>query len=247
MNIEVNDSHNELVEKVCKETEMNPLQLMEFFMDIIQHLYYDYEKQKNAEVEKKPFKEILTNLFLHSFKSKLRTLDIAENLIESTNELLGIKEHVGAIVHNINPDFDKKSISYSIGYDFCVDNVSMYAYKALVVEVEINQDYIEVSHVRYVPTFESKEITDKRIDYTSDRAQEFFKAIYLEKFSPFTNIEIKLLPIRSNPYSSEPCECLAIKVIVKADKAIHIPPIDTIGVIAGRVHSIVMEELHLNK
>jgi hypothetical protein len=65
---------------------MNPSHLIEYLMGIMQHLYSDYERQKNAGVEKTSFKEILTNLFLHSFKSKLRTLDIAENLIESTNE-----------------------------------------------------------------------------------------------------------------------------------------------------------------
>ena len=99
----------------------------------------------------------------------------------------------------------------------------------------------------YVPTFESKEITDKRIDYTSDRVQEFFKEVYHEEFSPFANIEIKLLPIRKNPYGPEPCEYIAIKIIVKADKATHIPSIEELGPIAGRVHSIVIEELRLNK
>jgi hypothetical protein len=247
MNIELGDNVSHILEKICKETEMRPSQLMEFFIEIVQNLYSDYERQKDAEVEKESFQEILTNLFSHSFKSKLRTLDITENLIESTNELLGIKEYVGAIVHNINPDFDERSISYSIGYDFCVDAANMFAYRALVIEVEINQDYIEVSHVVYVPTFESKEITDKRIDHTSNLVQEFFKDVYHGEFSPFANIEIKLFPIRENPYSPEPCECIAIKVIVKADKATHIPSIEKIGPIAGRVHSIVMEELRLNK
>jgi hypothetical protein len=86
MNFEVKDGNNKLVERICKETEMNPSQLIEYLMGIMQHLYSDYERQKNAGVEKRTFREILTNLFLHSFKSKLRTLDIAENLIESTNE-----------------------------------------------------------------------------------------------------------------------------------------------------------------
>jgi hypothetical protein len=227
--------------------KMNPSQLMEYLLEIIQNLYSDYERQKDAGVEKETFLKILTNLFSHSFKSKLQTLDIAEKLIESTNELLGIKEYVGAIVHSINPDFYEKSISYTVGYDFCVDTANMFVYKALEIEVEINQDYIEVSHVVYVPTFESKEITDKRIDYTSNRIQEFFKGVYQKEFSPFANIEIKLLPIRENPYGPEPCEYIAIKVIVKADEAMHIPSIEKIGPIAGRVHSIVMEELHLNK
>ena len=247
MRIKINGDKANRLEKICNELKMNPSQLIELLLEIMQYLYSDYARQKEAGIEKEPFKEILAKLFLHSFKSKLQTLDIAEKLIESTNELLGIEEYVGAIVHSINPDFYEKSISYTVGYDFCVDTANMFAYKALEIEVEINQDYIEVSHVTYVPTFESKEITDKRIDYTSDRVQEFFKEVYHEEFSPFANIEIKLLPIRKNPYGPEPCEYIAIKIIVKADKATHIPSIEELGPIAGRVHSIVIEELRLNK
>ena len=245
MNIEVKDGNNKLVEKICKETDMSPTQLIEYFMDIMQHLYSDYERQKNTGVEKTSFKEILTNLFLHSFKSKLRTLDIAERLIESTNELLRIKEYVGACVHNINTDFDNRSISYIVGYESCVDATNMYAYKGLLIEVEINQDYIEVSHVVYVPTFESMEITDKKVNNTSNLIQEYIRARHCKKFSPFVNIEVKILPIRTNPYgpSSEPIESIGIKLIVKADKAAHIPSIEKIGLIAREVHAIVHEEL----
>jgi hypothetical protein len=248
MNIRIKADKASHLGKICKDMKMSPSQLMEYFLDIVQNLYSDYERQKNAGVEKRSFNEILTNLFLHSFKSKLRTLDIAENLIESTNELLGIKEYVGAIVHNINPDFDRRSISYSVGYESCVDAANMYAYKGLLIEVEINQDYIEVSHVVYMPTFESMGITDKRIDDTSNLVQEFFKGIYREEFSPFVNIEVKILPIRYNPCNlSEPIKSTAIKLVVKADKAENIPSIEKIGPIAGRVHFIVMEELNLNE
>jgi hypothetical protein len=152
MNIEVEDSHNKLLEKICNDTKLSPPQLIESLLYVMHFLYSDYERQKNAEVEKRLFSEILTNLFLHSFKSNLRTLDIAKKLIESTNELLGIKEYVGAIIHNINPVFDKRSISYSVGYESCMDAANTYAYKGLLIEVEINQDYIEVSHVVYLPT-----------------------------------------------------------------------------------------------
>jgi hypothetical protein len=248
MNIKVKDSQIKLVENICKETKMSPSQLLVHFLDIIQHLYSDYEREKNAEVEKGSFKEILTNLFSHSIKSKLRTLNIAENLIESTNELLGIKEYVGAIIHNISPDFDKRSISYSVGYESCMDAANTYAYKGLLIEVEINQDYIEVSHVVYLPTFESMKITDKRISDTSNMVQEFFKAVYHEEFSPFANIDVKILPIRHNPYDpSEPIRSIAIKLVVKADKVENIPSIEKMGLIAGKVHAIVREELHSRK
>jgi hypothetical protein len=245
MNIKVKDSQIKLVENICKETKMSPSQLLVHFLDIIQHLYSDYEREKNAEVEKGSFKEILTNLFSHSIKSKLRTLNIAENLIESTNELLGIKEYVGAIIHNINPDFDKRSISYSVGYEYCVGAANMYAYKGLVIEVEINQDYIEVSHVVYMPTFAGMEITEKKVNDTSKLIQEYIRDKHRKKFSPFVNIEVKILPIWTNPYgpSSEPIESVGIKLIVKADKATHIPSIEKISPIAREVHAIVHEEL----
>ena len=91
------------------------------------------------------------------------------------------------------------------------------------------------------------DINDKRINDTSNRIQEFFKAVYHEEFSPYANIEVNLLPIRDFPYSpSEPIHYIAIKLIVKADKAENIPSIEKISPIAGKVHSIVMEELHLN-
>src|SRR5918992_1648273 len=241
MRIKINGDKANRLEKICNELKMNPSQLIELLLEIMQYLYSDYARQKEAGIEKEPFKEILAKLFLHSFKSKLQTLDIAEKLIESTNELLGIKEYAGAIIHNINPDFDNRSISYSIGYEFCLDAANMFVYKALVVEVELNQDYLEVAHVVYLPTFESMDINDKRINDTSNRIQEFFKAVYHEEFSPYANIEVNLLPIRDFPYSpSEPIHYIAIKLIVKADKAENIPSIEKISPIAGKVHSIVI-------
>lgn len=245
MDIQIKADKTNHLEEICKEMKMDPSQLMEYLLDILQNLYSDYERQKNAGVEKESFKKVLTNLFLHSFKSKLRTLSIAEKLIESTNELLGIKEYVGAVIHNINPDFDNRSISYLVGYDFCVDTANMYAYKSLLIEVEINQDYIEVSHIVYLPTFENMNITDKEVNTTSDLVQEFFKAVYHEEFSPFANIEIKILLIQDNPYgpSSEPSQSIEIRLAVKADKASQIPSIKKIGLIAEKVYFIVMKEL----
>jgi hypothetical protein len=245
MNIEVKDGNNKLVERICKEIEMNPSQLMEFFLGVMNFLYSDYERQKNEGIEKQSFKEILTNLFLHSFKSKLRTLDIIEKLIESTNELLGIKNHIGASIYNINPDFDKRSISYVVSYDFCVDAAHVNGYKNLGIDVEINQDYIEVSHVAYVPTFESMEITDKKMVNTSKLIQEYIRAKHCKKFAPFANIAVELLPIGENHFSPslETHQYIGIKLIVKADEATHIPSIEKISPIAREVHAIVHEEL----
>jgi hypothetical protein len=140
MNIKINDNNSDLLEKICKETKSNPSQLIEYFLGVMHFLYSDYERQKNEGIEKRPFGEILANLFSHSFRSKLLTLDIEKRLIESTNELLGIKYYIGATIYNINPDFEKRSISYAVGYDFCVDAANIYAYKNLEIDVEINQD-----------------------------------------------------------------------------------------------------------
>ena len=87
--------------------------------------------------------------------------------------------------------------------------------------------------------------TCPRLKEWSKLVQEFFKAVYREEFSPFGNIEVKILPIRANPYglSSEPIQSVGIKLIVKADKAAHIPSIEKISLIAKEVHAIVLEEL----
>jgi hypothetical protein len=245
MNIKIKTNKTDLLKKICNETKMNPSQLMQYLLDIVQHLYSDYEKQKNEGIEKKPFREILTNLFLHSFKSKLLTLDAAKRLIESTNGLLGIKDYIGAAIYNINPDFDRRSISYDIGYDFCVDAANAYAYTSLGIDVEINQDYIEVAHVVYLPTFESMDITDKELSSTRNIVQEYIRARYSDKLSPFTNIAVELLFIGENPYGSiqEAHQSIGIKLIVKADKAIHIPSIEKLSLIAREVHMIVIKEL----
>ena len=116
---------------------------MELMIDVLQNLYSDYERQKNTGIKKGSFKEFLTNLFLD--KSKLRTPDIEKSLIEGTNELLGINEYIDAGIYNVDLDFYTKSFFYSIGYEF-VDAVNMNAFKGVLINVEINQDYIEVSH-----------------------------------------------------------------------------------------------------
>jgi hypothetical protein len=244
MNIEVKDSNSKLVEKICKETEMNPSQIMENLMYIMQQLYSDYERQKNAGVEKRPFKEIITNPFLDSFKSKLRTLNIAERLIESTNELLQIKDYIDAGIYNIDPDFDRRSISYIIGYEFCMESANMDAYKGLLIEVEINQDYIEVSNVVYLPLFESIKVTDKKVNDTSILVQDFIRDIHREEFSPFVNIEIKIFP-EDSPLGpiSETRQIIGIKLIVKADKASYMPSIEKVGLIIREVHALVIKKL----
>jgi hypothetical protein len=155
VNIEI--SNRDILEKICKETDMNPSQLIEYLMDFIQNVYSDYEREKNAGVEKGSFKEVLTNL---SFDlSRLQTVE--DRLIESTNEMLGINEYVDASIYNINSDLYGRSLFYTIGYEFCVDAANSDAYKGLLINVEMNQDYMEVSHVLYLHAVEGIEISDK--------------------------------------------------------------------------------------
>jgi hypothetical protein len=152
MNIEVKDSQDELIEKICNVTDLNPSELMKYLMDFLQTTYFDYKREKNVGVEKGTFKDFLTNL---SFDlSNLRTIE--KRLIEATNELLGIKEYIDAGVYNIDLDFYDRSFCYTIGYELCVDVANMDSYKGLLINVEINQDYIDVSHVFYLPRVDTR-------------------------------------------------------------------------------------------
>jgi hypothetical protein len=248
MNIEIKDNNNDLLDKICKETQMNPSGLMEYFLGIIYRLYSDYHEQKNEGVENRPFTEILSNLFLHSFKSKMSTLDAAKNLIERTNELLGIKGYVGAGIYTLNPDFERRSTSYVVGYDFCEDAASASAHLHLEIDVEITPDYIEVSHVVYAPTFENTIISDKRVNITNTLLQEYIRARHREKFSPFANIAVEISLIGENPYGSslEAHQYIRTKLIVRAHNASHIPSIREMSFIAREVRAIVHSELLAN-
>jgi hypothetical protein len=243
MKIEINDKNTELLEKICKETSMNPSELMEHFLDNIHPIYSDYERRKNEDIEKRPFSVILSSL-LHALKSKLLALDNVKNLIKSTDALLVIKGYFSADIYDIIPDFDKKSVSYSVGYDFCADTDNIYAYKNLFVNVEINQDYIVVSLNAYQPIFENIEITDKEINNTSNQINEYIRARHCEKFSPFATIAVELLPVRENPFNKlEPCFCIGIKLVAKANEASHIPSIEKTSLILREVQAIVAHEL----
>jgi hypothetical protein len=236
MNIEVKGRHIDLVEKICKETEMSPPQLMEYVMDFMQHVYSDFEREKNAGIEKGSFKEILTNLFFDL--SNLRTIE--ERLIRSTNELLRIEEYVDAGIYNIDLDFSSRSFFYTVGYKFS-DAAKVNAFKGLLVNIELNQDYIRVAHVLYLFTVESMEISDKKTNDTSSFAQEFIRDINREEFSPFVNFDVEMFPIADG--MSGKGHTIGIKLIVKADKATHMPSLGTISHIIREVHGIVINKL----
>jgi hypothetical protein len=236
MNIEVKDNHNRLLEKICKEIEVNQSQLVEYLLDLMQNVYSD-EREKNAGVEKGSFKEVLTNL---SFDlSRLRTIE--DRLIESTNEVLGINEYVDASIYNIDPDLYGRSIFYTMGYEFCVDATDLDAYKGLLINVEMDQDYLKVSHVLYLHAVEGIEISDKKANGTSNLAQEFIREINRKEFSPFVNFDVEIFPIVDS--ISERPRTIGIKLIVKTDNATHMPSIETISHIIREVHSMMIEKL----
>jgi hypothetical protein len=167
-------------------------------------------------------------------------------LIERTNELIGIKGYIGAGILAILPDFYKRSISYMVGYDFCVDNSITYTFEKVLIGIEINQDYIEVSsHTVYQNPPECTDITDERMNDTSSLIEEYIRAKYREKFAPFANIIVELSPIDETwiDTSVKTAQSIGIKVIVKADNADHIPPIENICIVASEVHVLVNHEL----
>jgi hypothetical protein len=116
----------------------------------------------------------------------------------------------------------------------------------VLIGVEINQDYIEVSsHTMYQIPPERMDITDKKMNDTSSLIEEYIRAKYSEKFAPFANIIVELSPIDENwiDSSMKTLQCIGIKLVAKADNADHIPPIENISIIASEVHYIVQKEL----
>jgi hypothetical protein len=246
MNIEVKDKDTGILEKICIETQMDSSRLVEYFLGIIRSLYIDYKRQKNIGVEKRPFIEILSDLFLHSIQSKLVTLDAAKHLISLTDELIGIQGYIGAGILSIIPDFYKRRVSYMVGYDLCVDKSITYTFEKVLIGIEINEDYIEVSsHTAYQNPPERMDITDKKMYETSSLIEEYIRAKYREKFAPFANIIVELSPIDENwiDSSMKTAQSIGIKVIVKANNADHIPSIENICIIASEVHVLVHDKL----
>jgi hypothetical protein len=231
MNIEIKDNKTDLLEKICKEIEMNPTQLIDFLLAFMQNVYSEYKR--DAKTKKGTFKETLTNL---SFDlSKVRTVE--KRLIESTNELLGIEEYADAGIYNIDLDFYSRNIFYTIGYEF-VNAAKMNAFKGLLINVEINQDHIEASNVLYLPLF-GMEISDKKASDTMNFAQEFIRDINRDEFSPYVNFDVEVFPEVDSPSN----QTIRIKLIVKTDKATHMPHIETISRIIREVYEIVFKEL----
>lgn len=158
MNIKIKDDSSEILEKFCRNTSQTPSKVIESLIDVLYPVYLDYEKRRDAEIEKRSFNQVLSDLLRHISNSTVENLDVAPKLIETTNRVLGIKNYIGASIFDIQLDFDKRSISYFVGYRSCT-NLN-YAFTALAISVEINQDHIQISELVYEPILESQEITD---------------------------------------------------------------------------------------
>ena len=114
----------------------------------------------------------------------------------------------------------------------------MNAFKGLMINVEINQDYVEVSHRTFPYIHESIEITDKKMEDTVNLVQEFIRDAHRAEFSPFVNLDVEMFPVVNSIFQT-----IGIKLIVKADKATHMPSIETISHLIREVQGIVIKKL----
>jgi hypothetical protein len=241
MNIEIPDDIH--IEDICKKMNVTPSQLVALLLTSASMLYLSYEKERKAGLENRPFEQILGDLFKHSFKSKLSTLDVADRLITDTKRLIGIQDHIGARIIAIKPDLDSRRFSYIVSFDSCSD--STHTYTPLVVEVAVNQDYIEVSQLVVLLIGPGVRIRDKDLMDTNNFLQRHIEDKYGKLFLPFANISVKLSTIDYQPFDPRPDIHMAIeiRVTVKADKVIHIPPVEKTFPIMEEIVPIVKEEL----
>jgi hypothetical protein len=187
MNIEIPDHIH--IEDICKKMNLTPSQLVALLLASAGMLYSSYEKERKAGLENRPFEQILGDLFKHSFKSKLRTLDNVDMLITDTKRLIGIEEHIGARIITIKPDLDRRRFSYIVSFDFCSDSARTYT--PLVVEVAVNQDYVEVSQLVVLLIRPGVRITENDLMDTNNFLQRYIEDKYVKKkklFLPFANI-----------------------------------------------------------
>jgi hypothetical protein len=247
MNIEIEDHIKVLIEEMCEKMNLTPSGLVTLLLASANMLYLSYEKDRKAGLEKRPFQQILGDLFKHSFISKLKTLDVVDMLITDTKRLIGIEEHFGGRIIAIKPDLDRRRFSYIVSFDFCSDSAHN-TYTPLVVEVAVNQDYIEVSQLVVLPIVLGMRITENDLMDTNNFLQRYIEDKYIKKkklFLPFANISVKLSTIDYQPFDPRPDIHMSIEIrlIVKADKAIQIPPVEKTFPIMEEIVPIVKQEL----
>ena len=242
MNIRIKDKSS-ILEKICHDTNQTPSEIVETFVDALYPLYLEYKNRRNAEIEKRSFNQILSDFFKHMFNYNVENLEIAPKLIEITNSLLGIKTHMGASIFDIKLDFDKRAISYHIGYQTCA--TSTYLFTAFAISVELNQDYIQISQLVFKPLLENTRITDDELRETEALIQEFVEDTFSKELLPYVNLSIHLYVIGSHPFSasSDLHQHIQIELTFKADSANHVPSMEKMGTIANVVQLAVTKEL----
>ena len=249
VNIEVEDHIKVLIEEMCKEMNQTPSQLLLSLIPYAYLLYSSYEKDRKAGIEKRPFEQARQDLFEQWIKSRIRVLDVEDELVEITNKLIGMRvgSYEGTCVFDFNLDFDKKSISYALGYHFPTNSSQIHEYRTLMFEVEINQYYVQVSQIVFRPIVEGVQITENNLKDTTDFLQRYIEDKYVKKklLSPFANISAKVSTFGSHLINPRPDTRanIEIRLDVKADKAIHIPPVKKIVPIMEEILPIV--DLHL--
>jgi hypothetical protein len=232
MNIEIEDHIKVLIEEICEKMNQTPSQLVALLLASASMLYISYEKDRNAGLEQRPFEQILGDFFKHSFKSKLSTLDNVNMLITDTKRQIGIEDHIGARIIAIKPDLDRRRFSYIVSFDSCSDPA--HTYTPLVVEVAVNQDYIEISQLVVLTIGPGVRITENDLKDTNNFLQRHIEDKYGKLFLPFANISVKVSTIHM---------FIEIRLTVKADKVIHIPPVEKTFPIMEEILPIVKDEL----
>jgi hypothetical protein len=249
MNIEIEDHIKVFIEEMCKEMNQSPSQLLLSLIPYAYLLYLNYEKDRKAGIEKRPFEQARQDLFEQWIKSRIRVLDVEDELVEITNKLIGMRigSYMGTCVFDFNLDFDKRSISYALGYHFPSDSGQIHEYRTLLFEVEINPYYVQLSQLVFRPIVEGSQITENDLKDTTDFLQRYIEDKYVKKklLSPFTNISAKVSTFGYHPINPRPDTGanIEISLTVKAEKAIHIPSVKKIVPIMEEILPIVEEKL----
>ena len=92
--------------------------------------------------ERRSFNDILTNLLKQILSCTPSNLDLAPLLIAQTNKLVGIYRSIGASIHDLLFDYDKRTVSYYIHHTLCYDAEQVFAYNNLALGIRITPQYV---------------------------------------------------------------------------------------------------------
>jgi hypothetical protein len=260
MDIMIEDS--DILSKICREGDLTPQKLVEAYIASLTFLHYTYEQARNEGTERRSFNEILTNLLKQILSCTPSNLDVAPSLITQTNKLVGIYRSIGASIHDLIFDYDKRTVSYFIHYTLCYDAAQVFAYKNLVLGISITPKYVRVSHLDYIPLLNDFKIYNADLEILNDFVNQkllrkYYKSgkedntIESDPSEPFIQISCTLSMVGSNPYQvwdktrSQSHEFFQIKIDVKADKVIQLLPIEKMASINRDIRGLAVSEFGL--